>query len=126
MTIWQERFAFFPMDESHLLAAVRYVEMNPFIFRLCHLSKPASLSPGCPSRVARILFLFQEVVRQDVSLFENGTESTLRHITRVIGDCGISVRLLIIPDFVTTGSLPVKNKAKRFEYLGNVTVTETR
>ncbi len=27
--LWQERFASFPMDESHLLAAVRYVEMNP-------------------------------------------------------------------------------------------------
>lgn len=27
--LWQERFASFPMDESHLLAAARYVEMNP-------------------------------------------------------------------------------------------------
>ena len=27
--LWQERFASFPMDEHHLLAAVRYVEMNP-------------------------------------------------------------------------------------------------
>ncbi len=27
--LWQERFASFPMDENHLLAAVRYVEMNP-------------------------------------------------------------------------------------------------
>ena len=27
--LWQERFASFPMDEKHLLAAVRYVEMNP-------------------------------------------------------------------------------------------------
>lgn len=27
--LWQERFASFPLDESHLLAAVRYVEMNP-------------------------------------------------------------------------------------------------
>ncbi len=27
--LWQERFASFPMDESHALAAVRYVEMNP-------------------------------------------------------------------------------------------------
>lgn len=27
--LWQERFASFPMDEEHLLAAVRYVEMNP-------------------------------------------------------------------------------------------------
>lgn len=27
--LWQERFASFPMDEAHLLAAARYVEMNP-------------------------------------------------------------------------------------------------
>ena len=27
--LWQERFHSFPMDERHLLAAVRYVEMNP-------------------------------------------------------------------------------------------------
>jgi putative transposase len=27
--LWQERFASFPMDETHLLAAARYVELNP-------------------------------------------------------------------------------------------------
>ncbi len=27
--LWQERFASFPMDERHLFAALRYVEMNP-------------------------------------------------------------------------------------------------
>ncbi len=27
--LWQERFHSFPMDEEHLLAAVRYVELNP-------------------------------------------------------------------------------------------------
>ncbi len=27
--LWQERFASYPMDENYLLAAVRYVEMNP-------------------------------------------------------------------------------------------------
>ena len=27
--LWQERFHSYPMDERHLLAAVRYVEMNP-------------------------------------------------------------------------------------------------
>jgi putative transposase len=32
--LWQERFASFPMDESHLLAAVRYVEMNPVAAKL--------------------------------------------------------------------------------------------
>jgi len=27
--LWQERFHSYPLDDSHLLAAVRYVEMNP-------------------------------------------------------------------------------------------------
>jgi putative transposase len=27
--LWQERFHSYPMDERHLLSAVRYVEMNP-------------------------------------------------------------------------------------------------
>jgi putative transposase len=27
--LWQERFASFVMDESHLVAAARYIEMNP-------------------------------------------------------------------------------------------------
>ena len=27
--LWQERFHSFPMDEAHLLAAARYVELNP-------------------------------------------------------------------------------------------------
>jgi putative transposase len=27
--LWQSRFASFPMDEAHLLACVRYVELNP-------------------------------------------------------------------------------------------------
>lgn len=32
--LWQGRFASFPMDESYLLAAARYVEMNPVRARL--------------------------------------------------------------------------------------------
>ncbi len=33
--LWQERFHSFVMDDSHLLAAVRYVEMNPVRAGLC-------------------------------------------------------------------------------------------
>ncbi len=32
--LWQGRFASFPMDETYLLAAARYVEMNPVRARL--------------------------------------------------------------------------------------------
>ena len=33
--LWQERFHSFVMDDSHLLAAVRYVEMNPVRAGIC-------------------------------------------------------------------------------------------
>ena len=33
--LWQERFYSFPMDETHLLSAVRYVELNPVVAGLC-------------------------------------------------------------------------------------------
>ncbi len=35
--LWQERFHSTPMDESHLLATVRYVELNPVKAKLCRL-----------------------------------------------------------------------------------------
>lgn len=34
--LWQERFHSFVMDESYLLATVRYVERNPVTAKLCH------------------------------------------------------------------------------------------
>ena len=37
--LWQGRFASFPMDEPHLLAAIRYIEMNPVAAGL--VSSPA-------------------------------------------------------------------------------------
>ena len=33
--LWQGRFASFPMDERHMLAAVRYIELNPVRAGLC-------------------------------------------------------------------------------------------
>jgi len=35
--LWQGRFASFPMDENYLLAAVRYVEMNPVRAKMVNL-----------------------------------------------------------------------------------------
>ncbi|MBN1142624.1 MAG: transposase [Deltaproteobacteria bacterium] len=32
--LWQERFASFPLDENHLLAVARYIEMNPVAAKL--------------------------------------------------------------------------------------------
>jgi len=33
--LWQGRFASFPMDETHLLAAARYIELNPVRAGIC-------------------------------------------------------------------------------------------
>ncbi|MEO5347889.1 MAG: transposase [Magnetococcus sp. YQC-9] len=35
--LWQDRFASFPLDESYLLAAARYVELNPVRARMVSL-----------------------------------------------------------------------------------------
>lgn len=37
--LWQGRFSSFPMDETHLHHAVRYVELNPVRAGLCRLAK---------------------------------------------------------------------------------------
>lgn len=45
--LWQGRFASFPMDESYLLAAARYVEMNPV---RAHLAPDAASWPWSSAR----------------------------------------------------------------------------
>ncbi len=42
--LWQERFHSFVMDESFLLATVRYTEINPVRARLCKAATDWSLS----------------------------------------------------------------------------------
>src|SRR5216684_753732 len=42
--LWQGRFASFPMDESHLLACARYVELNPVRARLARRARDWSWS----------------------------------------------------------------------------------
>lgn len=61
--LWQERFASFPMDESYLLAAARYVEMNPVASGLVN-KLIVILSP----ELARNSELIQEVAM----IMENG------------------------------------------------------
>jgi putative transposase len=49
--LWQERFASFPMDESHLLAAVRYVEMNPVVAGW--LPTPLNIGGAAPPLISK-------------------------------------------------------------------------
>ena len=45
--LWQERFASYPMDESYLLAAMRYVEMNPVAAGLVDHPREYRWSSAC-------------------------------------------------------------------------------
>jgi len=58
-----------------------------------------------------ILLLFQKVVRRDTGLFENGPKRAFRHVAGMVGYRGVSVGLLIVPDFMTTGAA-WRSKAK--------------
>jgi len=49
--LWQERFASFPMDEPHLLAAARYVELNPVRARIKRTAKDYKWS-SCRAHLA--------------------------------------------------------------------------
>jgi putative transposase len=50
--LWQERFSSFPMDENHLLTAVRYVEMNPALLQGWLIS-PKSIAGAALGRIWR-------------------------------------------------------------------------
>ena len=45
--LWQGRFASFPMDEQHLLAAARYIEMNPVAAELVQHPENYRWSSAC-------------------------------------------------------------------------------
>jgi putative transposase len=45
--LWQERFHSFPMDEHYLLAAVRYIELNPVKAKLCFSPGEWEWSSAC-------------------------------------------------------------------------------
>jgi putative transposase len=51
--LWQERFHSFVMDESYLMATVRYVERNPVVTRLCRKPQDWKWSKAGDIRVYR-------------------------------------------------------------------------
>lgn len=67
--LWQERFASYPMDAQHLLAAVRYIEMNPVTaglvenpegYRLSSVHAHLAKNDDDLTRVAPLLELFPD------------------------------------------------------------------
>ncbi len=67
--LWQERFHSFAMDETHLLAAVRYVELNPVRAGLVQRAEDwpwSSVSAhlaGADDALVRVAPMLQRVVR---------------------------------------------------------------
>jgi putative transposase len=65
--LWQGRFASFPMDEAHMLAAARYIELNPVRARLTKTPEDWAWSSarahltGAPDGVTDIAALGQTV-----------------------------------------------------------------
>jgi putative transposase len=51
--LWQERFHSFVMDEPHLLAAVRYIEMNPVRAGIPMADRPMTICASTPAPGAR-------------------------------------------------------------------------
>ncbi len=65
--LWQERFYSFPMDASHLLAAVRYIERNPVAAGICARpedwpwSSAVAHMRGSDDRLVRVHPMLQQV-----------------------------------------------------------------
>ncbi len=75
--LWQGRFASFPMDESYLLAAARYVEMNPVAAGLVQKaaewqwSSAAAHLAGTDDKLVTVVPLLE--MAGDWNLFLDGT-----------------------------------------------------
>lgn len=51
---------------------------------------------------------------------------SFRHVTGVIGNSSVTMRLRVLPDLVTARGLPVKNKTKLLQALDDFTILEAR
>jgi putative transposase len=84
--LWQERFASYAMSESHLLAAVRYIELNPVRAGLVKTpllyewSSAGAHIKGCDDKLVRVgpllelvndwcSFIGQDIMDKEIGLF---------------------------------------------------------
>lgn len=86
--LWQERFHSFVMDERHLLAAVRYTELNPVRAGLCDhaagwewSSARAHLS-GSDDAVVTVMPMLQRIADWRAYLGESGSEEQHERIRK--------------------------------------------
>ena len=102
--LWQGRFASFPMDEQYLLAAVRYVELNPVRAKLVEepaawkWSSAAAHLAGKDDELVRVAPLLH-LVDDWRKFLSDENEEECRHIRRhertgrPLGDAGFLAKL---------------------------------
>ena len=85
--LWQERFHSFPMDETHLLAAARYVERNPVGAGLCRhaedwpWSSAAAHLRGRNDGLVEVRPMLSRIGNWAVYLSETGDDNIGAHIS---------------------------------------------
>lgn len=65
---------------------------------------------------------FQKIIGQDPGLFENGPLGAFGHVTGMVGDGGITVGFIVVPDLMTSVGLTVKGKSQGFKAFDDLTV----
>ncbi len=89
--LWQERFYSVPMDEAHLIAAVRYIELNPVRAGLCDSpgewpwSSVHAHRTGADDAVVSVLPMLQRVSDWDAYLAEGNSEEDIKAIREHTG-----------------------------------------
>ena len=68
----------------------------------------------------------QKIVGLDAGLFEDGSKGPFGYVAGVIGNSGVVIGLVVVPDLVTSGSLTVEGETEGLEAPGDFSVTKTR
>jgi putative transposase len=103
--LWQGRFASYPMDEQHLMAAVRYIELNPV--RAGLVKKPEDYKWSSANAhlqgkddilvkvepLAAIVADWQDLLSTDLTKKEKGVIQSHERTGRPLGDRGFLDRL---------------------------------
>lgn len=74
---------------------------------------------------AEELFPSQEVFRIDVCLSQNGAQRALGHVSGMVGDGGVAVGLMVVPNLVASGRLSIKSKTECLHSFYNPTIIKS-
>lgn len=101
-------------------------------YPLCTPDLPGGIHSGMQENGAMSLLAeskllaVQEIVNADLRLFENRHESSFRQFARMIGQGGVAVCFLVIPDLMTPCGLPIKSESEGPEPSRDVSIGDNR